>query len=124
MSEHEHGHSLMPYFWVLMALFALTGLTVAAALIDFGHPWSDVVALVIALVAVLRAWQRYRALRRALDLRDQPVRSAGRLMWQLGFYLDLLTALRRGGIPKPDWQPPRAFARDTVMSVPTPGAPS
>ena len=47
MSEHEH--SLMPYFWVLMGLFALTGVTVGVALIDFGHPWSDIVALVIAL---------------------------------------------------------------------------
>lgn len=45
----EHNHSLGPYVLVLLALFALTGLTVAAAYVDFGHPWSDVVALALAL---------------------------------------------------------------------------
>lgn len=45
----EHNHSLGPYALVLLALFVLTGLTVAAAYIDFGHPWSDVVALALAL---------------------------------------------------------------------------
>jgi len=50
MVEHEDNHSLRPYVLVLLALFGLTGLTVGAAYVDFGHPWSDVVALVIALV--------------------------------------------------------------------------
>jgi cytochrome c oxidase subunit 4 len=50
MVEHEDNHSLRPYVLVLLALFGLTGLTVGAAYVDFGHPWSDVVALVIALL--------------------------------------------------------------------------
>ncbi len=46
----EH-HSLMnPYGFILLALLGLTGVTVAAAYVDFGHPWSDVAALAIALV--------------------------------------------------------------------------
>jgi cytochrome c oxidase subunit 4 len=45
----EH-HSLMkPYGFILLALLGLTGLTVAAAYVDFGHPWSDLAALAIAL---------------------------------------------------------------------------
>ncbi len=46
----EHNHSLKPYVMVLFALFGLTALTVGVAYVDFGHPWSDVVALAIALV--------------------------------------------------------------------------
>lgn len=50
MSE-EHHHSLMkPYGFVLLALLGLTGLTVATAYVDFGHPWSDLAALAIAMV--------------------------------------------------------------------------
>ena len=44
-----HDHSLKPYVLVLVTLFGLTLLTVAAAYIDFGHPWSDLVALGIAI---------------------------------------------------------------------------
>ncbi len=32
-------------------------------------------------------------------------------MWQTGFYVDMLAALRRGGAPKPSWQPPLRYAR-------------
>ena len=45
----EHSSSLMPYVLVLVGLLALTALTVLVALVDFGHPWSDAVALAIAL---------------------------------------------------------------------------
>ena len=55
MSDHtsDHGdhaeHGLKPYVLVLGALLVLTWLTYGAALIDFGHPWSDLVALAIAM---------------------------------------------------------------------------
>lgn len=49
MGSNGHSYSLWPYFWVLIALFVLTGATVGAAYIDFGHPWGDVVALAIAV---------------------------------------------------------------------------
>ena len=45
----ENDHSMKPYVLVLGALLVLTVVTYSAALIDFGHPWSDAVALVIAL---------------------------------------------------------------------------
>ena len=43
------GHIVNPYLFVLLALLALTGVTYGAALVDFGHPWSDIVALAIAM---------------------------------------------------------------------------
>ncbi|MCP3962771.1 MAG: caa(3)-type oxidase subunit IV [bacterium] len=46
MSEH---HSLKPYVFVLVGLLILTWVTYGAALWDFGHPWSDLVALLIAM---------------------------------------------------------------------------
>lgn len=46
--HHEHNHSIMPYVMILGALMVLTGVTVGVAFIDFGHPWSDIVALAIA----------------------------------------------------------------------------
>ena len=44
----SHDHSLKPYVIVLAILFFLTLLTVGAAYVDFGHPWSDIVAFGIA----------------------------------------------------------------------------
>ena len=51
MSEHAHAHhhSLKPYFFVLVALLILTWVTYGAALVHMGHPWSDLVALAIAV---------------------------------------------------------------------------
>ena len=46
------GHIVNPYLFVLLALLALTGVTYGVALVDFGHPWSDLAALAIALVKV------------------------------------------------------------------------
>ena len=45
----EHGHSLKPYAIGLGALLILTWVTYGAALVDMGHPWSDLVALLIAV---------------------------------------------------------------------------
>lgn len=43
----DHPSSLMPYVFVLLALFALTGLTVGAAYVDLGF-FNSVVAFLIA----------------------------------------------------------------------------
>ncbi len=45
----EHHHSLKPYAFVLGALLILTWATYGVALVDLGHPWSDLVALLIAM---------------------------------------------------------------------------
>ncbi|RMH19984.1 MAG: oxidase [Acidobacteria bacterium] len=49
MSEHEHHSLWKPYGQVLVALLVLTVVTVVAANFHFGTPWSDLVALFIAL---------------------------------------------------------------------------
>ena len=48
MSE-SHDHSLKPYAFVLGGLLILTWITYGAALVHMGHPWSDLVALAIAV---------------------------------------------------------------------------
>ena len=45
----EHDHSLKPYVFVLVGLLILTWVTYGAALVDMGHPWSDIVAFAIAV---------------------------------------------------------------------------
>ena len=45
----EHHSIWKPYGLILVALLVLTGVTVGAAYVDFGHPWSDIVALAIAM---------------------------------------------------------------------------
>ena len=45
----EHHHSLKPYALVLGALLILTWVTYGVALVHMGHPWSDLVALAIAV---------------------------------------------------------------------------
>lgn len=45
----EHDSLFKPYGQILLGLLVLTGITVGAAYIDFGHPWSDVIALLIAV---------------------------------------------------------------------------
>lgn len=49
MADHHDDHSITPYVMILGALLVLTGVTVGVAFIDFGKPWSDIVALAIAL---------------------------------------------------------------------------
>ena len=44
------GHIVNPYLFILLALLVLTGVTYGVALVDFGHPWSDLAALAIALL--------------------------------------------------------------------------
>ena len=55
-SQEQHhqsdGHHIVPpkvYLAVFAALMVLTALTVWAATLDLHHPWSDVVALTIAV---------------------------------------------------------------------------
>lgn len=45
----DHDSSLMPYVFVLLTLFALTGLTVGAAYVDLGSTVNNIVAFAIAV---------------------------------------------------------------------------
>ncbi len=85
-----------------------------------GYIWLGLVAaaVVIAIIAVFKAIRRNAIMRRTLRLEGVPFTDARHLRRQLGFYLDMLTALRRGGHPKPEWQPPVAFSQSLAASRP------
>lgn len=84
----QHGSSLMPYVWVLVALLVLTGLTVGAALVDFGHPWSDVVALVIALAKATLVVTFFMHVKGSTPLIK--LAAAGGFFWLLVFFAFML----------------------------------
>lgn len=85
-----------------------------------GYIWMGFVAavLVIAVIALVKLMRRSRAIRRTLQLHHLRGAEYQRLLRQLGFYLDMLTVLRRGGLSKPDWQPPMDYATALVRSRP------
>jgi hypothetical protein len=62
------------------------------------------------VAALIKLMRRTRAIHRTLHLQHLRGREYQRMLRQLGFYLDMLAVLRRGGASKPLWQPPRAFA--------------
>lgn len=67
-------------------------------------------AVVVATLIVVRLIRRARRIRAALRLEHVRGDEYRRMLRQLGFYIDMLDLLRRGGERKPDWQPPLAFA--------------
>ncbi len=77
-----------------------------------GYIWMGLVALagIVALVALARHLRRVTRLRAAVGLTAARGAASRRALHQLGFYLDMLTVLRRAGLAKPAWQPPLAFA--------------
>jgi protein-glutamine gamma-glutamyltransferase len=89
-----------------------------------GYIWMGIVALalVIAVVALVKLMKRTRAIRRTLQLQHVRGPEYQRLIRQLGFYLDMLRVLRRGGLPKPEWQPPIAFAAEISRTRPDEGS--
>lgn len=64
----------------------------------------------VAAVIAVRLVRRARRIRRSLRMEHLDRAEYRRLLRHLGFYLDMLDVLRRGGLAKPDWQPPLAFA--------------
>lgn len=85
-----------------------------------GYIWLGLVATVIA-VAIAAAWTVLRRLlevRRVARLERLSLAESRRLLRELGFYLDMLQLLARGGLAKPAWQPPRAFATALAKSRP------
>ena len=78
-----------------------------------GYIWMGTVALaiVIAVIALMKLMKRTRAIRRTLQLQHVRGPEHNRMLRQLGFYLDMLAVLHRGGRPKPEWQPPAHFAQ-------------
>jgi hypothetical protein len=77
-----------------------------------GYIWMGIVALAlaIAIVALVKLVRRSRAIRRTLQLQHVRGREYRRMLHRLGFYMDMLHVLQKGGLRKPDWQPPLSFA--------------
>ncbi len=78
-----------------------------------GYIWLGLVALalLIAVLTLIKLMRRSLAIRRTLRLRHFRGAEYQRMLHQLGFYLDMLRVLRRRKCPKPAWQPPLEFAR-------------
>lgn len=90
MSEHHDHHSLWkPYGFILFALLVLTGLTVGVAYIDFGHPWSDIVALIIALFKATLVVTFFMHVKGSTSLVKISV--LGGAFWMLIFFVLILT---------------------------------
>jgi transglutaminase-like putative cysteine protease len=84
-----------------------------------GYIWMGLVGLVIivAIIAAVKYARRAWRLREVLALEDVNRPGRRRMRRQLAFYLDMLTVLERGGLAKPDWQPPRLFAHSLLAST-------
>jgi hypothetical protein len=77
-----------------------------------GYIWMGIVgtALGIAIIALVKLMRRSRAIHQLAGLSHMHGSEYQRMLRQLGFYLDMLAVLKRGGVQKPPWQPPRHFA--------------
>lgn len=85
-----------------------------------GYVWMGVVVMLSTMAFVI--WRRARARRRRVLVRvacpQATGRVARRLERDLGFYADMLDRLAAEGHPKPDWQPPCAFADAIAARMP------
>ncbi|MAT81629.1 MAG: hypothetical protein CMJ29_08280 [Phycisphaerae bacterium] len=80
--------------------------------------WLSVLIIVLVasvfMLLIIGYRARSRRLRRILEqanCSEVPGREGRRLAARLAFYVQMLERLRQGGLAKPDWQPPAAFAR-------------
>jgi len=90
----------------------MAGINRAFYLGPVGYIWMGIVglALIIAIVALIKLTRRSRAVQRTLKVKYLSGSEYQRMLRQLGFYLDMLVVLQKSGIPKPNWQPPLAHA--------------
>ncbi|MHC4765894.1 MAG: transglutaminase TgpA family protein [Planctomycetota bacterium] len=77
-----------------------------------GYIWMGIVALAVVIAAIAVGTRMRRAARLRATTRLGHVRGGvyHRMLWQLGFYLDMLEALDQAGMGKPGWQPPLQYA--------------
>ena len=85
-----------------------------------GYIWMGIVALAlsIAVIALIKLMRRSLAIRRVLHLQHLSGREYQRMLRQLGFYIDMLYVLKKGGHGKPSWQPPALFADSLTGTKP------
>ncbi|MHC4217205.1 MAG: DUF3488 and transglutaminase-like domain-containing protein [Planctomycetota bacterium] len=77
-----------------------------------GYIWMGIVALAVVIAAIAIGMRMRRAARLRATMHLAHLRGGvyHRMLWQLGFYLDMLEALEQSGLGKPAWQPPLQFA--------------
>lgn len=97
----QHGALLKPYGFVLLALFGLTAVTVLAAYVDFGHPWSDLVALAIALVKATLVVSFFMHVKGSSPLIK--LSAVGGFFWVLIFFVIILTDYLERSTLGPGW---------------------
>ena len=95
------GTSLKPYVLVLLALLVLTGVTVGVALIDFGHPWSDLVALAIAMTKATLVVVYFMHVRESTSLIK--LAAASGFFWIIIFFAFLLSDIMERTTLVPGW---------------------
>ncbi|MCZ6836943.1 MAG: DUF3488 and transglutaminase-like domain-containing protein [Planctomycetota bacterium] len=85
-----------------------------------GYMWMGIVAfaLVIAVIALIKLMRRSVLLRNTIKLHDLNGAEYQRMLRQLGFYIDMLYVLRKGGVEKPSWQPPGQYAEALADAKP------
>ncbi|MHC4414209.1 MAG: transglutaminase TgpA family protein [Planctomycetota bacterium] len=89
-----------------------------------GYIWMGIVALALMIGAIALGSRMRRSLRIRTTLRLGHHRGADqqRMIRQLGFYLDMLTVLRKSGCSKPTWQPPLQYAHALAGRQPGPAS--
>ncbi|MHC5004095.1 MAG: transglutaminase TgpA family protein, partial [Planctomycetota bacterium] len=77
-----------------------------------GSVWLGLVAFAVflAVLVIVRTARRSARLQRRLRLHRVPGPQLRRMRRELGFYVDMLDALRAAGAAKPDWMPPGQHA--------------
>lgn len=89
MLKDAPGHLLNPYLFVLVALLLLTVVTYGVALVDFGHPWSDLAALAIALFKACLVVVFFMHVKGSTSLIKMA--AVGGFFWMLIFFALILT---------------------------------
>ena len=85
-----------------------------------GYIWMGIVALalIIAVIALIKLMRRSMAIRRVLHMQHLSGGEYQRMLRQLGFYIDMLYVLNKGGHGKPSWQPPAQYADSLTGTKP------
>ena len=87
--KNAPGHLLNPYLFVLVALLVLTVVTYAVALVDLGHPWSDLLALAIAVFKASLVVTFFMHVRGSTSLIK--ITAVGGFFWMIIFFALILT---------------------------------
>lgn len=98
----DHDSSLTPYVFVLLALFALTGITVGAAYIDLGnHTLNTLLAFAIAATKASLVVTFFMHVKGSTALIK--LTAIGGFFWLVIFFLLILSDIFTRGTLVPGW---------------------